>query len=119
MPRDAAILLDMLISARRALEYVRGKTQNEFLADGALQDMVVRRLEIVGEAAVRVSQETRDSLPGIPWRKVVGLRNVLIHQYFRLDLDRVWEVLQDDLPKLIAALEPVVPPPGTSQATGT
>jgi uncharacterized protein with HEPN domain len=66
-------------------------------------------LEIVGEAARLVSQETRDIHPEIPWNQMIGMRNRLIHEYFRVDLVTVWETVQSDLPCLIELIEPLVP----------
>jgi uncharacterized protein with HEPN domain len=112
-PRDAAALLDILLSARLAREYVAGTTWEAFVADRQRQDAVVRRLEVVGEAARRVSAAGRATLPGLPWHPMVGMRNRMIHEYDRVDLAVVWETLQRDLPPLIVALEGIVPrPPG-------
>jgi uncharacterized protein with HEPN domain len=71
---------------------------------------VIRPLEIIGEAARLVSQETRDTHPEIPWEQMIGMRNRLIHEYFRVNLTTVWETIQNDLPPLIAQIEPLVPP---------
>jgi len=70
----------------------------------------MRPLEIIGEAARRVSQETRDAHAEIPWEQMIGMRNRLIHEYFRVNLATVWETVQNDLPSLIALVEPLVPP---------
>ena len=110
-PRDAACLLDILLSARLARSYVVGKTREAFAADRQCQDAVVRRLEVIGEAARRVSTAGRAALPGLPWRQMVGLRNRMIHEYDRVDVAVVWETVTRDLPALIAALEGVVPGP--------
>jgi uncharacterized protein with HEPN domain len=110
-PRDAASLLDILLSARLARAYVAGKTWEAFVADRQCQDAVVRRLEVLGEAARRVSVGARAALPGLPWRQMVGMRNRMIHEYDRVDLAVVWETVSRHLPPLITALEGVVPPP--------
>lgn len=111
IPRpDAKLLLDILLSARRAIAYLRGIERSRLEADPVLQDAVVRRLEIVGEAATRVSAVTRTALPDVPWRQIAGMRNRIVHEYFRIDLDVVWETVKQDLPPLIALLEPVIPP---------
>ena len=110
MLRDRQYLLDILISARLAMTYVSGKTREEFLVDIQLQDAVIRRLEIIGEAARRISEPTRLAFPSLPWRQVVGMRNRIIHEYDDVDLAVVWDTVQDDLPLLIAELEKVIPP---------
>ena len=71
---------------------------------------LVRAVEIIGEAASRVSQETRETIPGIPWREIVGMRNKVIHDYVNVDHDIVWDVATVDLPALLAELERVLPP---------
>ncbi|MEW5912982.1 MAG: DUF86 domain-containing protein [Thermodesulfobacteriota bacterium] len=109
MSRDKAYLADMLISARWAVEYLARKIQQDFYQDKQCQDAVIRRLEIIGEAARRVSEQVRLSIPGVPWQSLIGMRNVLIHEYDGVDLDIIWETVKRDLPGLITSLESVVP----------
>ena len=73
-----------------------------------MQDSVVRRLEIIGEAAGRVSQQYRDENPDVPWSEMRGLRNRVIHRYDDIDMDIVWETVEQDIPRLIAQLERLV-----------
>ena len=110
MRRDQTHLLDMLIAGRRALDHVEGLTQDQFESDVLRQDAVIRCLEQVGEASTRVSPGYRSQHPGIDWRAIVGMRNRLIHEYHDVDLRLVWRTLQHDLPRLVTALEPLVPP---------
>ena len=110
MQRDEALLLDILIAARRALRFLEGMTWEAFEQSELHQNAVMRPLEIIGEAARRVSQDTRAAYPDIPWDQMVGMRNRLIHEYFRVNLTTVWETVQDDLPSLITLIEPLVPP---------
>lgn len=109
MQRDEAYLLDILVAARKALQFLEGITWQEFAQSELHQNAVIRPLEIIGEAARRVSQETRDAHPEIPWEQMIGTRNRLIHEYFRVNLTTVWETVQNDLPSLIALVEPLVP----------
>ena len=111
MERDEASLLDILDSARLVRSYVEGMTRDDLLKDVGLQDKVARRFEIIGEAASRLSQKTRTSLAAIPWRAIIALRNVLIHEYGEVNYERLWDVIQKDLPRLIEQIEPLVPPP--------
>ena len=111
MQDDAASLFDILDSARLVQEYVKSKTCEEFVDDVGLQDKVVRRFQIIGEAARRLSEETRNRLASVPWRLIVGLRNLLIHNYGEVNYERLWEIVQNDLPRLIEEIEPLVPPP--------
>jgi uncharacterized protein with HEPN domain len=71
----------------------------------------MRQLGIIGEAARKVSQETRNAHPEIPWSEIIGMRNRLIHEYSRINLQRVWDTIQNDIPRLITLIEPLVPPP--------
>lgn len=75
-----------------------------------MQDAVVRALEVVGEAAGHISKEFQDAHPEIPWHKMVGMRNRLIHEYFRVNYAAVWDTVRNDLPDLIKTLEKLVPP---------
>jgi uncharacterized protein with HEPN domain len=110
MPSDDALLVDMLLAARDARSFAAGVTYDEFTEDRELQYALRKAIEIIGEAAGRLSDAAKLSLPGIPWRDVTGMRHRLIHDYRRIDLRLVWEVVQNDFPQLIAALEPIVPP---------
>jgi uncharacterized protein with HEPN domain len=110
MQRDEAYLLDILIAARRATGFLEGMTWEAFEQSELHQNAVMRPLEIIGEAARRLSQETRDAHPAIPWDQMIGMRNRLIHEYFRVNVMTVWETVQNDLPRLIALIEPLVPP---------
>ena len=76
MPRDVAYLLDILEAAKLAAHYVSAKTKEEFILDTQCQDAVIRRLEIMGEAARRISLETRASLPALPWAAMINMRNL-------------------------------------------
>ena len=110
MERDEAYLLDILLAARKAIGFVKGMTWAEFAQSELHQSALVRPLEIIGEAARRISAETQQSHPEIPWQQMIGMRNRLIHEYFRVNLEAVWETVQDDLPRLIAWVEPLIPP---------
>ena len=109
---NASFLLDMLVAARDAVTFAEGLTYFEFTRDRRSQLAILKAVEIVGEAAFRVSGETMESHPEIPWREIVGMRNRLVHAYFDIDLRLVWDTVQRDLPVLIAQLEPLVPPEG-------
>jgi uncharacterized protein with HEPN domain len=109
MRRDETYLLDILIAARKALHFVEGITRSNFKENEIIQNAVMRPLEIIGEASARVSQEFRKAHPQIPWREMIGLRNRLIHEYFRVDVSAVWDTIHKDLPQLIELIEPLVP----------
>lgn len=112
MWRDDPLLLDMLMAASHARDHVSGLSRDQFMASKLHQDAVIRELEVLGEAARRVSDEVRAECPEIPWPQIVGLRNRLIHEYFRVRLGLVWEVVTTELPPLIEQLRKIVPPRG-------
>ena len=112
MSRDKEYLLDILEAARLAIAYTGGKSREEFLRDIQCQDAVIRRLEIIGEAACRVSEQTRANYSHLPWIEMIGMRNVLIHEYDDVDLIIIWYAVHIDLPPLIVALEEISSPKG-------
>jgi uncharacterized protein with HEPN domain len=110
MSRDDAYLLDMLISARLVAQYALGLTEDRFRRSEMHQDAIIRRLEIIGEAARHVSQETRAEHPKVEWDQMTGMRHRLAHDYRNVDLDIVWSVTTAEIPSLIAYLQHIVPP---------
>lgn len=106
--RDGAYLLDMLQAARQVATFTADLTFEEYLGDSLRRMAVERGLEIIGEAARRVSASFKASHPAIPWREVIGLRNVLTHAYGEVKQDRLWEIATKDAPELIRHLEGVV-----------
>jgi uncharacterized protein with HEPN domain len=109
LPREINYLLDVLEAARLLQTFVEGVDWDTFENDLMRRAAVMRQLEIMGEAARRLSEETRLELSEIPWRQIIGMRNRLIHGYDDVDLAIVWDSVQNDLPPLIAQLEQVVP----------
>lgn len=107
---DAAYLWDMLDAARAIIGFVSSSSYEEYQHNRMLRGAVERHLEIIGEAAGRVSSEFRDAHAEIPWSRIVGQRNILIHEYGEVDNALVWEVARIHLPDLIVRLEPLVPP---------
>ena len=110
MSRDEGWLLDMLLAARRVSEYVKDVTEEEFQQNRILQDAVVKRLEVIGEAANQITSEFKALHGEVPWPLIVGMRHRLIHEYFNIDLAKVWDAAQNDVQKLIGQIEPLVPP---------
>lgn len=108
--KDMVRLGHMLDHAREALALTQSKDRADLGESRVLQLALVRLIEVVGEAAGRVSQEKQRELSHIPWAEIVGMRNRLIHGYDFLDLDILWQTVREDLPVLIAELEQVVPP---------
>ena len=107
---DRSYLLDMLVAACDAVAFAQGLSYDEFAKDRRSQLAILKSVEIIGEAASRLSVETKERHPDIPWREIVGMRNRLVHAYFDIDLRLVWETVDSDLPVLVAQLKPLVPP---------
>ena len=106
--RDLTRLLHMLDYSREAMTLVEGRSREELDQDRTLNLALVRLIEIVGEAANRVSDVIQATYPEIPWFQIVSLRNRLIHGYDSVDFDILWKVLTEELPDLVAALEKIV-----------
>ena len=114
MWRDEAYLLDILIAAKQAMKFSEGLAWEKFKTSSLHQHAIMRVLEIVGEAARKISSETKAAHPEVPWNDMIGMRNKLIHDYFRLDLQKVWDTVQRDIPSLITKIAPLVPPDKSS-----
>lgn len=99
MKDDKVYLISIDESIDSIAEYTRnGRT--EFVRTKMIQDAVIRNLEIIGEATKKISQDLRDKHNDIPWRKMAGLRDVLIHDYLGVDLTMIWNIVQNELPNL-------------------
>ena len=101
MSRSAETLLrDILQASDLLAQYTSGLTLEEFTENTEKQDAVARRLEIIGEAVKGLPRDLRDRYPEVPWRDIAGARDVLVHEYFRIDLDLAWEMVKEDIPDL-------------------
>jgi uncharacterized protein with HEPN domain len=113
--REASLLLDMLFAARDAQSFLSGLTEEAFMRSRLHQNAVIRSLEVIGEAAGKISSQTRSRHPEIPWREIIGMRHRLIHGYAEVRLDLVWTVARERLAPLVSALEPLIPKEGASE----
>ena len=95
---------DMIGFAERAISYIEEMDQEGFLSDNRTYDAVLRNVELIGEAATHIPDDIRDSQPEIEWQSIVGARNQVAHGYLGIDDDVVWDILMNDIPKLIAQL---------------
>jgi uncharacterized protein with HEPN domain len=107
--RDPGTVLQVYQAARKILEYARGLDFEAFHADERTNNAVVLQLLVIGEATKRLSVTYRNSHRNIPWQQMAGMRDRLVHGYDQWDLERGWDVVTLDLPKLIDDLEPLVP----------
>ena len=101
-------LRDILNAAQQAQEFVEGLDFDTFCADTKSLFAVVRTLEIIGEAARHIPQSMKDDHPQVPWRQMLVMRNLLIHQYFGVDLEVLWRTIQEDLPPLREAIQRIL-----------
>jgi len=111
---NAAHLADMLRYAREVAERVKSATFDDFLRDSDFRLATERRIEIIGEAARRVSEAFRVNHPEIPWRPIIAQRNILAHEYGEVIEAKIWRVATEHIPALIEQLEPLVPEPPPS-----
>lgn len=109
MLRDESYLLDILIFARDASDLSAGLGWDEFKTSRVHQLAISKTLELIGEAASKISSETKAAHPEIPWNEMVGMRNRLVHDYLRVNLQKVWDTIQNDITPLINSIEPLVP----------
>ena len=105
---DRDFVSDIQEAIRRIATYAAGMTEEAFMADVKTQDAVIRNLEILGEATKNLSEEFRARYSHIPWKNMAGVRDRLIHHYFGINLDIVWQIVVAELPDVITALDEVV-----------
>ena len=99
--KDPKIFISHILECIEKIEqYLQGKSKEDVLDSSQLQDAVIRRIEIIGEAAKNIPDKIQDEHPEIQWNEAKGMRNILIHEYFGVDLDLTWEVAKKDLPNL-------------------
>jgi uncharacterized protein with HEPN domain len=108
LPRERNYLTDILNAAKLAQDFVDGIDWETFASDLMRQAAVTRQIEIIGEASRRISTESRMTMPDIPWHKMIGMRNRLIHEYEDVDIEAIWETIQIALPELIVVIEEIM-----------
>jgi uncharacterized protein with HEPN domain len=110
MRSDEALLLDMLIAARKILRFTQDMSFVEFGENDMAQSAVIREFQVIGEAARLITDETQAAHDEIDWYAISGMRNRLVHEYFAIRLDVVWQTIQEDIASLITQLETLIPP---------
>ncbi len=104
--RDYKLYLDDISEAAKRIErYIRGFTLEKLKKDSLTVDAVVRNLEIIGEAAKRIPANVKEKYPDIEWKKIAGLRDILVHEYFGIDLEVLWDIIENKLPVLKQEIE--------------
>ncbi len=110
MTKDPRVYLAHIMECIQKIERFTADGKNRFLGDAMVQDAVLRNFEVIGEAAKRLDAAYRAAHPEIPWRALAGLRDVLIHQYEGVDLEKVWAIVEHELPGLRRAIAALLPP---------
>ena len=109
LPHDNIRLRHMLDSALEAVKFADGKSREDLDNDRKLVLAIMKSIEIIGEAASKVSENCQVENDKIPWRDIIGMRNRMIHGYFEVNHDIVWETVQTDIPRLIEVLSNIIP----------
>jgi uncharacterized protein with HEPN domain len=109
MLRDKSSLIDILNACESIERYIENKSFGDFEKDEMLQDAVIRKIGILGEASNRTSEEIKNRFPDLPWDKMRAMRNILIHMYDELDLNIIWDTITKDIPQLKANLTKILP----------
>lgn len=117
MPRDHRVFLqDVLDAVANVAEFVGSMSRQEFDTDKKTLHAVVRNLEVIGEAVKGVPTDVRVKYPQVPWQRIAGLRDILIHHYFEIDIDIVWDIVQNKLPELREHIQRILGEPGETPA---
>ena len=116
MKRDIRLYFDdILESIEKIEEYTKGLTEKKFSRNSQLQDAILRRFAIIGEAVKHLPKEFKDKHKQIPWRQIAGARDIFVHEYFGVKLERVWKTIQEDLPELKKLVKRLVSNNSTSK----
>ena len=99
MRRNELYIADIINAMEKIFEYTEGMTKQEFKKNELVKDAVLRNIEIIGEAANKLSEEIYNNYKNVPWRRMIGLRNIVIHEYFGVDLNIIWKIITVNLPE--------------------
>ncbi|MBA3019382.1 MAG: DUF86 domain-containing protein [Desulfobacteraceae bacterium] len=106
--KDRIRVRHILDEANEASKYAEGISFDEFVEDGKTVRAIIRSIEVIGEAASKISIEFREEHPDVPWQKIIGMRNRLIHVYFDIDYNVIWQTVKENLPPLIEQLQSIL-----------
>jgi uncharacterized protein with HEPN domain len=109
MSRDSASILDIYAAAQKVIQTAMGMTRPQLKANEIYQNAILYQIIIMGEATKRLSSEYREKYPKIPWKRIAGMRDILTHQYDRINFDTVWDVVYQEIPELIEMITPLIP----------
>lgn len=109
MLRDELLYLeDIQESSEKVLKFTKGMTYKDFVNDDLHFDAVLRNLEIIGEAVKNISEETRKKYPKVKWRKIAGFRNIVAHEYFGINDETVWDIVENEIPTLLEIIKTIL-----------
>lgn len=108
MPRDQETLIDIVQAAQRVIRFTQGISRTELESNEEKQAAILYQLTIIGEATKRLSPDLRNQNPTIPWKQMAGMRDIVTHHYDEVDPDVIWDVVQDDIPRLLTMLSPLL-----------
>jgi uncharacterized protein with HEPN domain len=109
MSRDESLYLeDIQESCEKVLKFTKGMTYKDFVHADLHFDAVLRNLEIIGEAVKNISEETRKKYPKVKWRKIAGFRNIVAHEYFGINDETVWDIVENEIPALLEIIKPML-----------
>jgi uncharacterized protein with HEPN domain len=111
MSRDSASLLDIINAAKRVLLFTKELDKSALANNEEKQSAILYQIIVIGEATKRLSLEFRAQHPTIPWKDIAGMRDILAHQYDRVNLNTLWDAIQTDIPELLSMIEPLFPQP--------
>ena len=108
MKRDIGLFIDDILDSIKNIEkFMKGLNKEKFSKDNLRQSAIIRQLEIIGEAVKNIPSSFREKHPKIPWKDIAGLRDILSHAYFGVNMDRVWNIVEKDLPTLKREIEKI------------
>lgn len=105
---DSTRLKHMRDAAQKAIQFAQSKTRNDLESDEMLALSLVKCIEILGEAASRITREKQNQFPQIPWAEIIGMRNRLVHAYFQINFDVVWDTVTQNLPVILPEIEKMI-----------
>ena len=108
MKKDPRVYLHDILAAIKRIRGYAGVNRDNFFKDFLLQDGIIRQISIIGEAAAKLSASVKNGHAEVPWKKIVGMRNIVVHDYSEIKLEQVWETVEEDLPELSRSIEAIL-----------
>lgn len=108
LQRDLSYLTDIIQAAKQIQVFIQGVNKVQFNNSSLIQSAVIRQFEIIGEATKRLSEKFKSEHPEIPWKKIAGMRDILIHAYDHVDIDEIWNAAETSIPALVKQIKPLI-----------